>query len=234
MIDAMGVAESVLIVGTPEHLTKAFVARIVSPRTQRFTVILATKDATPNEHELKLVGQLEKLSSRQGVSEHTVHSYATGDFASLESKLDDAFTTGNIDLAIVLTTSSIGRDTLVDIGPELVTANIAAASGRFAEGLMTLRKTSECLGKQGKGQLVALTDGKVDQRVPSVERAALLGIDDYANSLAKPLKKAGVRLIQARTRPKRLGQKPTTPGEFADEVSTMIIKRKPGEIKLRV
>lgn len=235
MIDSMGNARSLIIIGTQLNLTPVLISKFIRASTSRVVLVTAIDETNPASQPGARLQDLDAVVSHargQGATNLEVRKYQPGNVAELEQQISEAFAVGDIDLAITTTTSQYATPKLRGKEAPFDSTSLARATETFTEGLVTLRQLAKCMAAQGSGHLVALTDAEPLHDHPIAEAAGTVGIDAYAESLSDTAKSHGVRLIRARTFRLGLMQKPTTPQDLAIAISEALLKKRKNTLKV--
>lgn len=235
MIDSMGNARSLIIIGTQVELTPVLISKFIRASTSRVVLISGIDKSNPADNPGKQLQDLDAVVAHargQGATNLEVRTYQPGNVAELEQQISEAFSVGDIDLAITTTTSLYAAPTQAGREAPFDSVSLATATRLFTEGLVMLRQLAQSMASQGSGHLVALTDSESLAHRPSAEAASTVGIDAYAESLGDTAKSQGVRLIRARVSRVGLMQKPTSPQELAIAISEALVKKRKNIVKV--
>ncbi|MFZ1361687.1 MAG: hypothetical protein WAS05_01950 [Candidatus Nanopelagicales bacterium] len=235
MIDSMGNARSLIIIGTQLNLTPVLISKFIRASTSRVVLITAVDETNPAAHPGAQLQDLDAVVAHargQGATNLEVRKYQPGNVAELEQQISEAFAVGDIDLAITTTTSQYAAPRLGSREAPFDSLSIAKATQTFTEGLVMLRQLANCMASQGSGHLVALTDAETLDDHPIAEAASTVGIDSYAQSLGETAKSHGVRVIRARASRVGLMQKPTSPQDLAIAISEALLKKRKNTVKV--
>lgn len=235
MIDSMGNARSLIIIGTQRNLTPVLISKFIRASTSRVVLVAAIDETNPAAHPGTQLQELDSVVAHargQGAANLEVRKYQPGNIAELEQQISEAFAVGDIDLAITTTTSQYAAPPLGGREAPFDSLSIAKATETFTEGLVMLRQLSNCMASQGSGHLVVLTDAEALEDHPIALAASTVGIDSYAESLGETVRSYGVRVIRARTYRGGLMTKPTSPQDLAIAISGALLKKRKDTIKV--
>ncbi len=235
MIDSMGNARSLVIVGTQLNLTPVLISKFIRASTSRVVLITAIDEVNPASQPGAHLQELEAVVAHakgQGATNLEVRKYQPGNMAELESQISETFAGGDIDLAITTTTSLYAAPKLMGKEAAFDSTSLASATETFTEGLVMLRQLASRMAAQGSGHLVAMTDAEPLGDHPIALAASTVGIDAYAESLTDVAKSQGVRIIRARSQRLGMMQKPTSPQDLAIAISDTLLKKRKSTIKV--
>lgn len=235
MIDSMGNARSLIIIGTQPNLTPVLISKFIRASTSRVVLIAAVDETNPAAHPGTQLQELEAVVAHargQGATNLEVRKYQPGNLAELEMQISEAFAVGDIDLAITTTTSQYAAPRLNGREAPFDSLSLARAAESFTEGLVMLRQLAKCMADQGSGHLVALTDAEPLADLPIAIASSTVGVDSYAEELSHVAKGHGVRIIRARAFRVGMMNKPTSPQDLAIDISEALLKKRKNTVKV--
>ena len=188
MIDALGAAQSLLVLGATSEIATATVTRLAAAgRLDR--VVLAAR--TP--HSLR--EQADRLRA-QGIAEVTTVALEASDPAGVGSVVRSAFDGGDIDVVLV------AFGVLPDQQQCLAEPPLALASMQinFVGAAAAALEAANCLQHQGHGVLVVLSSVAAERprRSNFIYGAAKAGLDALAVGLAEHLRGSGASVLVVR------------------------------------
>lgn len=190
MIDSVGNVGSVLLVGGTSQIGQAILTRLTGPRLAR--VVLAGRTSSALERAAALVAE-------SGVANVEVRPFDAADRAAHRPMVDEVFTAGDIDVAIMavgvtagLTGDAAADDDVADVLRAIDTnlAGVASCATQIAQRMRA----------QGHGALVMLVAAPLRQ--PNAGdlgfSASQAGLDSYSLGLADWMRESGARVILVR------------------------------------
>jgi len=189
MNDAMGLPQSVLVLGGGSDIARALVRSLVAARTR--TVVLGGR---PGSETLAAAAE----EARQfGASTVGVVHFDARDPGSVATAVDEAFSTyGDIDL-VVVAFGVLGDQTGAEADP---TAAIEVATVNYTAAVTAGLATATHLRAQGHGTLVALSTvaGERVRRANFVYGSSKAGMDGFYQGLGDALAGSGARVMIVR------------------------------------
>ena len=189
MNDALGLPQSILVLGGGSELARAVVARLLAARPA--SVVLGGRPGSD-----ALAGAAAEAAAAGATSVTTVAFDAT-DPASLLAAVDDVFDGhGDVDLVLVAF-GVLGDQTACESDPlEAVEVATVDYTSAVVAGLAAARR----LRRQGHGTLVALSSvaGERVRRANFVYGSAKAGMDGFYQGLTDALVGSGVQVVVVR------------------------------------
>ena len=218
MNDALGLPQSVLVLGGGSEIARAIVRALLARRPA--TVILAGRPGSP------AVDQAAAEARQLGAPAVTVLGFDATDPPSVRGAVDEAFAgSGDIDL-VVVAFGLLGDQEAAEKDP-LAAVDVAAVNytGAVVAGLAVAAHLRE----QGHGTLVALSTvaGERVRRANFVYGSSKAGMDGFYQGLGDALAETGARVVIVRPGFVRTrmtaGMKPAPLATDADGVAAAVV-----------
>jgi len=187
VINAVGQAQSVLVLGGGSEIAGAILRALPAARLQR-VVLAGRRSSVMEERAAELRGR--------GIADVEIVDFDARDTASHGAIIDAAFDAGDIDI-VLLTFCVLGDQEALESDPaaavDLVTANYV---GAVSVGLHVARR----LRQQGHGRLVVLSSvaGDRARRANYIYGSSKAGLDAFAQGLGDALAGSGASVLVVR------------------------------------
>ena len=188
MLNAVGHAQSILLLGGTSDMGLAIVEEFLSRGSA--TVTLA---ARKNSKDLPVA--IDRMK-KAGASEVRTIDFDALDTESHKAVIDEAFSHGDIDLAIVAFGILGDQEELWQDQEEAVQTAEINYTGSVSVGVLL----GQAMKKQGHGQIVAISSvaGEVVRRSNFVYGSTKAGFDGFYRQLGEALRDSGVRVLVVR------------------------------------
>lgn len=219
MLDALGSAQSVLVLGGTSDIASATLARLSSGGRLRH-VVLAGRPGT----RLEATATAQAATLGKGVLVETLAFDAT-DVEAHEAVLGPVFDAGDIDIVLL----TVG---VLPEGPTLADPVAAAAvvTTNFTGAVSALTVVAERCRRQGHGTVVVLSSvaGERPRRSNYLYGSTKAGLDAFATGLGEDLRGSGVTVLVVRpgfVRTSMTADLPTPPlAVEADDVAAAVVR----------
>lgn len=187
MINAVGQAQSVLVLGGGSEIAGAILRALPAERLQR-VVLAGRRSPSLDERAVELRGR--------GITDVEIVDFDARDTASHGPIIDAAFDAGDVDI-VLLAFGVLGDQAALEADPaaavDLVTANYV---GAVSVGLHVARR----LRQQGHGRLVVLSSvaGDRARRANFIYGSSKAGLDAFAQGLGDALAGSGASVLVVR------------------------------------
>lgn len=195
MINAVGAAQSILVLGGTSEIGLAITAEFLKKGPAK--VILASLPSDP------LRAAAEEQMQQAGASEVTTIDFDATDFDSHPAVVDKAFAGGDVDICIVAFGMLGDAEELWQNQKKAVLAAHINYTGAVSMGVLVGQKFKE----QGHGQFIAMSSvaGERVRRSNFVYGSTKAGLDGFYLNLGEALEEYGVKTLvirpgQVRTR----------------------------------
>lgn len=195
MINAVGAAQSILVLGGTSEIGLAITAEFLKKGPAK--VILASLPSDP------LRAAAEEQMQQAGASEVTTIDFDATDFDSHPAVVDKAFVGGDVDICIVAFGMLGDAEELWQNQKKAVLAAHINYTGAVSMGVLVGQKFKE----QGHGQFIAMSSvaGERVRRSNFVYGSTKAGLDGFYLNLGEALEEYGVKTLvirpgQVRTR----------------------------------
>lgn len=181
MMSAMGEPQSTLLVGGTSEIGQAIVRAMAGSRLERVVLTARQPDQLPND-----IGGVQATAIEMDIC--NPDEVSTG--------LDTAFSTGDIDLAVIAT--GVLGDQVRDEGDPEAAAQVLRVTG--VETCRVTHEVFERMKRQGHGTLVVLSSVAAvrARRANFVYGSAKAMLDAFAQGLAEVGTSSGVRVVVVR------------------------------------
>lgn len=219
MIDALGNAQSVLLLGGTSEIGLAIVEELAKGGRLE-TVVLAGRDTDAMERSAPGI-------RAAGVSRVDAVAFDAAETTSHEKVLDEVFrTAGDIDV-VVLAFGVLGDQEAFEADPD---AAVAAATVNYTGAVSAGLHVAAHLRRQGHGRLVVLSSvaGERARRSNFVYGSTKAGLDAFATGLGDALHGSGAKVLVVRpgfvTTKMTEGMKPAPLSTTAPDVARVVAK----------
>lgn len=189
MLDALGSAQSVLVLGATSDIAAAMLARLATGARLR-RVVLAGRPGG----RLEATAAAQRSTLGDGVAVETLAFDAT-DVHSHEAALGRVFDAGDVDVVVL----TVG---VLPDGPSLADPVAAAevVTTNFTGAVSALTVVAERCRRQGHGTLVVLSSvaGERPRRSNYLYGSTKAGLDAFATGLGEDLRGTGVTVLVVR------------------------------------
>ena len=189
MLNAVGQAQNILLLGGTSEIGLAIVDELVS-RGGKPTVTLAARKNSP-----RIDAAVKEVTSH-GAGEVRVVDFDAFDTASHPAVIDEAFANGDVDVAIVAF-GTLGDQEELWQNQE---AAVASAQTNFTAPVSVGVLLGQKLKEQGHGHIIAMSSvaGMKVRRSNFVYGATKAGMDGFYTQLGEALRDSGVKVTVVR------------------------------------
>jgi decaprenylphospho-beta-D-erythro-pentofuranosid-2-ulose 2-reductase len=189
VLDALGNAQSVLVLGATSDIGSAVVTRLAAGGRLRRVVLAgrpgAARDSAVATHRSSLGAEVAVEAVDLDITEVTTH----------EDTIGGVFSAGDVDVVVVAAGVLPSAPTLEDPveAARVVTTN-------FAGPVAALTVAAECCRRQGHGTIVVLSSvaGERPRRSNYLYGSTKAGLDAFATGLGEDLRDSGVVVLVVR------------------------------------